>query len=96
MVKINGLSIHQVHNRCLLARFFVVSGDISAHGWYRNVASPARFSLTLEPDPASEDVAGKGVPLEEEEHEHGEYAGGGGEFAQREVAVVARVEILVV
>ena len=79
-----------------ISAVFIVSGDISAHAWYGSVASPARLSLTLEPDPAPEDAAGKGVPLEEEEHEHGEYAGGEGEFAQREVAVVARVEILVV
>ena len=69
----------------------------SARVWDRNVSTSARFSLAFEPDSApAEDAAGERVPLEEEQHEHREHAGGEGEFAQRKVAVVARVEIRVI
>ena len=62
------------------------------------MSTSARFSLAFEPDsaPPAEDAAGERVPLEEEQDEHREHAGGEGEFAQRKVAVVARVEIRVI
>ena len=75
----------------------VVSREYTAHVRDRNVSS-ARLSLTLESDsaPAEDAAAGKRVPLEEEQYEHREHAGGEGELAQRKVAVVARVEIRVI
>ena len=89
-------SIRYISKAHLFCGFSVSSWKNSAYIWDRNVLSSARFSLAFESDSAPEDVAGKRVPLEEEQYEHREYAGGEGEFAQREVAVVARAEIHVI
>ena len=88
--------ISKAHLFCGFFHIGVSSWKNSAYIWDRNVLSSARFSLAFESDSAPEDAAGKRVPLEEEQYEHREYAGGEGEFAQREVAVVARAEIHVI